>query len=281
MAIDRTSELGYDLLEFPRLDPRRFDIAALGRHASDRGLKTTVSMGLPVACDVSSEDPEVVRRGEAMLEEAVGVARDVGAHKLAGVIYSAHQKYPTAPTRRGWQNSVAVLARVAEKARTAEVTINLELVNRFETNLLNTVAQGMAFIDEAGSDNLFLHLDTFHMNIEETDPAQAIRLAGDRIGYFHVGESNRGFLGSGTIDFDSIFDALVGVGYADYLAFESFSSEIVDQTLSIACAIWRNVWTDNVALARHAKSFVEMHYQEAERRADEYRLATRPVPSRV
>ena len=148
--------------------------------------------------------------------------------------------------------------------------MNLELVNRFETNLLNTVEQGLAYIRDTGSDNVFLHLDTFHMNIEETDPAQAIRLAGDRLGYFHVGESNRGYPGSGTIDFERIFDALVAVGYTDFITFESFSSEIVDQVLSIACAIWRNVWTDNVALARQAKVFVEMRLAEAQRRAEAY-----------
>jgi len=271
MAIERTSELGYDLLEFPRLDPRNFDIAALGRRAAARGLKTALSMGLPVSGDVSSEDEDVVRRGEAMLEEAVSVTRDLGGQKLAGILFSAHQKYNTAPTGRGRRNSVAVLGRVAEKARAGGVTLNLELVNRFESNLLNTVSQGLAFIEEVGSDNIFLHLDTFHMNIEESDPAQAIKLAGDRLGYFHVGESNRGYLGSGTIDFARIFDALVEVGYSDYLSFESFSSEIVDQSLSIACAIWRNVWTDNASLARHAKMFVEMRYAEAQRKADAYR----------
>ena len=277
MAMERTSELGYDLLEFPRLDPRKFDIAALGRRRGELGLKAAVSMGLPVDGDVSSEDPAIVRRGEAMLEEAVAVTRDVGGHKLAGIIYSAHRKYATAPTRKGWQNSVAVLARVAEKARAAGVTLNLELVNRFESNLLNTVAQGLAFIRDTGSDNIFVHLDTFHMNIEEADPARAIRLAGDQIGYFHIGESNRGYLGSGTINFDTVFDALIDVGYADCISFESFSSEVVDQDLSMTCAIWRNVWTDNVSLARHAKSFVQMRSAEAQRRADAYRTRQAPV----
>ena len=270
MAIERTRELGYDLLEFPRLDPAKFDIAALGRRVAASGLRATLSMGLPVPCDVSSEDADTVRRGEARLREAVAVARDLGARKLAGILYSAHRKYPTAPTAHGWRNSTGTVARVAEAARAAGVTLNLELVNRFETNLLNTVEQGLAFIRDTGSDNVFLHLDTFHMNMEETDFGRAIRLAGDRLGYFHVGESNRGFLGSGTIDFARIFDALVDVGYDDDIAFESFSSEIVDQELSIACAIWRNMWTDNVALARHARSFIEMRYGEARRRAAAY-----------
>ena len=82
-----------------------------------------------------------------------------------------------------------VITRVAEKAKAVGVTINLEIVNRFESSLLNTAAEGMDFLRDTVMDNVYLHLDTFHMNIEEADPAQAIALAGDRLGYFHVGEA--------------------------------------------------------------------------------------------
>ena len=142
----------------------------------------------------------------------------------------------------------------------------LEVVNRFETNLLNTTAQGMKFIDDTGSDHVRLHLDTFHMNIEEANPAAAIRLAGDRLGYFHIGESNRGYLGDGVIDFDLIFDALLDIGYARDVVFESFSSAIVDEGLSLACAIWRDTWTKNDSLAAHARQFIETKHAEAQRR---------------
>ena len=113
-----------------------------------------------------------------------------------------------------------VITRVAEKAKAVGVTINLEIVNRFESNLLNTAAEGMDFLRDTVMDNVYLHLDTFHMNIEEADPAQAIALAGDRLGYFHVGESHRGYLGSGTIDFAPILDALIAQNYDDYITIE-------------------------------------------------------------
>ena len=122
-------------------------------------------------------------------------------------------------------------------------------------------------------DNIFLHLDTFHMHIEEADPVQAIRLAGNRLGYFHVGESNRGYLGAGTIKFEPIFDALVETGYDDFITFELFSSEVVDKDLSITCGIWRNTWTDNVDVARHAKAFIESRMAEARRKAEVARAA--------
>ena len=150
--------------------------------------------------------------------------------------------------------------------RQAGVELVLEIVNRFETNLLNTTAQGLDFIKATGSDHVTLHLDTFHMNIEEANPAAAIRLAGDKIGYFHIGESNRGYLGDGVIDFDRTFDALLDIGYDRDITFESFSSAVVDEGLSLACAIWRDTWTDNMPLAKHAKAFIELKLAEAVRR---------------
>ena len=266
-AMQKSHDLGYRLIEFPRLDPRRFRVADLQKRLESFGLGVVVTMGLPLHSDISSEDAATVARGEALLRDAVAVARDLGATKLGGIIFSAHTKYQTPPTRKGWDNSVAVLTRVAEHARPAGVTLNLEVVNRFESNLLNTTAQGLAFIRDTGMDNILLHLDAFHMNIEEADPAQAIRSAGSRLGYFHIGESNRGYLGSGTVDFPAIFDALVDIGYDDFVTFESFSSEVVDADLSITCGIWRNTWTDNVALARHARFYIEERMAEARRKA--------------
>lgn len=266
-AMEKSHALGYRLIEFPRLDPTKFDIAWLAGRLREFELGVVVTMGLPFDADISSEDAAVVQRGRAMLHDAVAVTRDLGGGKLGGIIFSAHGKYPAPPTRRGWDNSVGVLTGLAETARAAGVTLNLEVVNRFESNLLNTTAQGLAFIRDTGMDNIYLHLDTFHMNIEEADPAQAIRACGDRLGYFHIGESNRGFLGSGTVDFPATFDALVEAGYDDFVTFESFSSEVVDRDLSITCGIWRNTWTDNVAVARHAKSYIEERFAEARRKA--------------
>jgi len=266
-AMKKSHDLGYGLIEFPRLDPKKFDVNWLAKRLQDYGLKVVVTMGLPVDSDVSSEDPAVVKRGEAVLAEAISITRDLGGSKLGGIIFSAHTKYQSMPTQKGWDNSVAALARAAGIGKAAGVSMNLEVVNRFESNLLNTAAQGLAFIEQSGSDNIFLHLDTFHMNIEEADPVLAVRSAGKKLGYFHIGESNRGFLGSGVINFPAIFDALLEIDYQDWITFESFSTEVVDKDLSIICAIWRNTWTDNVEVARLAKAYIEARMGESARKA--------------
>ena len=265
-AMEKSAECGYRIIELAYLRPEEFDLDRLSKRARALDLDIVVTMGLPRSADVSSEDPAVVRAGVTLLANAVKAVRDVGGIRLGGILYSAHTKYAQMPTERGRKNSAAAIAKTAEIAEGSGVELVLEIVNRFETNLLNTAAQGLAFIKETGSDSVRLHLDTFHMNIEEVDPAMAIRLAGDKVGYFHVGESNRGYLGAGVVNFDRIFDALVEIGYARDIVFESFSSTIVDEALSVACGIWRDTWTENLPLAKHAKRFIEIRYEEAQRR---------------
>jgi D-psicose/D-tagatose/L-ribulose 3-epimerase len=266
MALEKSAACGYRTIEFAYLRPEKFDLDRLARRAQSLDVEIGVTMGLPREADISSQDEAVVRRGEELLTNAVKAVRDIGGNKLGGILYSAHTKYNSLPTERGWKNSVAAIAKTAEVAKSASVDLVLEVVNRFETNLLNTTAQGLRFIDETGSDHVLLHLDTFHMNIEEANPAAAIRLAGDKLGYFHIGESNRGYLGDGVINFDLIFDALLDINYQRDIVFESFSSAVVDEGLSLACAIWRDTWTDNQPLAVHAKQFIELKYAEAQRR---------------
>jgi D-psicose/D-tagatose/L-ribulose 3-epimerase len=266
MALEKSAACGYQTIEFAYLRPENFDLDRLAKKAQSLDMEIGVTMGLPLDKDVSSEDEATVRNGEAMLADAVKAVRDVGGNKLGGILYSAHTKYRSMPTERGWRNSAAAIGRTADLAAAAGVDLVLEVVNRFESNLLNTTAQGLRFLKDTGSDHVRLHLDTFHMNIEEANPAAAIRLAGDKIGYFHVGESNRGYLGDGVIDFDRIFDALLDIDYQRDIVFESFSSKVVDEGLSLACAIWRDVWTENQPLAEHAKKFIEEKYAEAKRR---------------
>jgi D-psicose/D-tagatose/L-ribulose 3-epimerase len=266
MALRKTAEHGYRTIEFAYLKPEKFKLDQLAKLAQSLDVEIGVTMGLPVDKDISSEDSATVKAGQAMLADAVHAVRDIGGNKLGGILYSAHTKYNSAPSQRGWDNSAATIARIADQAQAAGVDVVLEIVNRFETNLLNTTAQGLKFIADTGSSHVRLHLDTFHMNIEEANPAAAIRLAGDRLGYFHIGESNRGYLGDGVINFDLIFDALLDIDYQRDIVFESFSTTVVDEALSLACAIWRDTWTDNDPLAAHAKQYIELKMDEAHRR---------------
>ncbi|MGY3564052.1 D-psicose/D-tagatose/L-ribulose 3-epimerase [Bradyrhizobium sp. USDA 4472] len=275
-TLANTKEAGFDLIEFSYLDPANVDIDRLAGRIAELDLGVVISIGLPAEGDISSADSAIAARGIEILNRTIALTRDLGGRKLGGILSSAHGLQTTASTRDQWNRSAATLAEAAERAKAAGVTLNLEIVNRFESNLLNTSAQGLAFIEDSGSDNIFLHLDTFHMNLEEADIGLAIRRAANKIGYVHIGESHRGFLGTGNIDFAAVFDALTAIGYKDDLSFESFSSEIVDENLSRKAAIWRNLWTDNMELARHARRFIALGLETARRKAELVRAAQRP-----
>lgn len=263
-AIEQTAALGYDIIEIPALDPSSIDARFTRQVAERNKLGITISLGLDDACDISSDDPERVRRGERRLHEALAVGRDLGATHMCGILYSGFQKYARPPTASGMAQSVEVLQRICAEAAKSDITIGLEVVNRYESNVLNTAAQAVEFCKRVGAPNCKVHLDTYHMNIEEADIEAAIRQTGEHLGYFHIGESNRGYLGAGSVDFDKIFRGLAQAGYQGPITFESFSSAVVNPQLSGILAIWRNLWDDGYDLARHAKAFIEANLRSAQ-----------------
>lgn len=262
-AIEKTAEIGYDYIEIPALDPRSIDVDFTRKQLEKANLEATLSLGLAPESDISSEDADKIARGEATLKEAVALARDIGSTHVCGILYSAFTKYYAPPSEKGIENSREVLRRVAEEAQKSEVTIGLEVVNRYESNVLNTAAQAVAMCQQIGAPNVKVHLDTYHMNIEENDFMSALIETGDDLGYFHVGEAHRGYLGSGSLDFDRIFRGLVYANYTGPITFESFSSTVVNQELASILGIWRNLWDDGYDLAVHAKAFMEAKLKSA------------------
>ena len=274
-AIARTAEIGYDLIEVSTLEPRSVDVDFTRRQLEQAGLGATYSLGLDAESDISSNDREKEKRGRAKLEDAVAMARDIGATHVAGILFSAFQKYAVPTTAEGVKRSVEVLQRVAETAAKSDVILGLEVVNRYETNVLNTAAQGVEMCRRIGAPNVKVHLDVYHMNIEESDIGQAIIETGPYLGYFHTGDSHRGYLGSGSIDLAGAFRALVKANYQGPITFESFSSRVVGQPLEGILGIWRNLWEDSRDLASHALMYTRAQLkaaEEARRQAERSRL---------
>jgi D-psicose/D-tagatose/L-ribulose 3-epimerase len=257
-AVSSSAAAGYDLIELAALDPWAFDTDMTAALLQEHGLTAGVSLGLSDETDVSSEDPDAVAAGRRLLSQAVNLVRDVGGDYLGGVIFGKLGRYTAPPTERGRANSVESMQLLADQAAESGITLGMEFCNRYETNLLNTTEQTLAFIEDIDRPNVVAHLDTYHMNIEETsfrEPVLAAAAAG-RLGYVHVGESHRGQLGTGSIPWAEFFGALQEVGYDGTITFESFSSEVVHPSLSSALSIWRNLWTDNEELARGARTFL-------------------------
>ncbi|WFP50521.1 sugar phosphate isomerase/epimerase [Methylomonas sp. EFPC3] len=259
-AIAGAARAGYDYIEIALLDPWQIDVALTKDLLQEYNLRAHASLGLSAATDVTSTDPAIVAKGDELLRKATDVLYALGGSELCGVIYCALGKYPGPASRENRANSVAAMQRLADYAADKGINIDLEVVNRYETNIMNTGLEGLAFLDEVDRPNAFLHLDTYHMNIEEDGMAKSVLAAGDRLGYVHIGESHRGYLGTGNVDFASFFNALKQIDYRGPITFESFSSEIVDPKLSNTLCVWRNLWHDSDDLAGKALDFIKQRY---------------------
>jgi D-psicose/D-tagatose/L-ribulose 3-epimerase len=255
-AVDRTAEAGFDILEFSLHDSINLDVAHTRQLLETKGIRAACSRGLARDADVSSEDPAVVARGEQLLHDSLALTAGIGGTILTGALYSAFGKAAGPLTRVGRDNIVRVLRDLAKEAEQVGVTLGLEVCNRYETNVVNTARDALRLADDIGADNVMVHLDTYHMNIEEKDFAAPVRELGDRLGYVHIGENDRGYLGSGHLDFGSFFDALAEIDYRGALTFESFSSAVLAPGLSNDLAIWRNLWDDGFDLAVQARRFL-------------------------
>lgn len=263
LAISSTAAAGFDIIEIPALDPARIDIRDTASRLATHGIRATISLGLAPDADINSEDRASIERGRRTLMDALAVTRGLESDYLGGVIFSSMMKYghPTTDTSR--RNSASVIKELAQEAARDNITIGLEFVNRYESNLLNTVQQTLDFMDLVDESNVVVHADVYHMNIEENGFRAPLLLCGDRLGYVHIGESNRGYLGQGTIDFDEVFGALADMDYTGPMTFESFSSAVVDPQLSNTLAVWRNLWSDGMDLATNAREFIASGMERA------------------
>jgi D-psicose/D-tagatose/L-ribulose 3-epimerase len=262
-AIRNSAEAGYGLIEIPALDPSTIDVEHTKKVLKDFGMKGACSLGLTFDADINSEDMESVARGEARLMDALSVVEGIGGDYLGGVIYSALGKYTLPTTPKAKENAVNVLRKLAKEAGKRGITIGLEPVNRYESNLINTGEQALEIIEMIGEPNVVVHLDVYHMNIEEQDMVSPVFAVKEKLGYVHIGASHRGALGTGNIDFPAFFGVLAQVGYTGTITFESFSSAVVHPDLSSTLAIWRNLWIDNKSMARSAHDFMHQHIVDA------------------
>jgi D-psicose/D-tagatose/L-ribulose 3-epimerase len=152
---------------------------------------------------------------------------------------------------------------LARKAKSAGVRIGLEALNRYESNFINTLDQAATFCKRVGSDALFVHADLFHMNIEEGDLAKSVEGVKDLLGYVHIAESHRGYLGTGNTDWKKFFGALAKAKYQGPITFEAFSPAVLGFDFAGFIALWRDPFTDPDDIAAKSLTFMRKHIKEA------------------
>ncbi len=235
-ALPRLKEFGVGLVEIPLLRPQEIDIAAALAVAKEFEIALTCSLGLPKHFDIVENPDEVI----AFLEIALDVTAALGAECLSGVTYGTIGKVSgQPPTARELDAVVTIIARGGDAAKARGLRLGVEPCNRYETHLMNTAADAVGLIERSGADNVVVHLDTYHMNIEEAGMAEGFRAAGRYLGYVHLSESNRGVPGSGTIDWDGAFAGLAGIGFDGPVVLESFNHMHPD--IASGLAVWKPV----------------------------------------
>jgi D-psicose/D-tagatose/L-ribulose 3-epimerase len=218
--VERLLEYGVGLFEIPLLRPQEIDTRRTRSFASRWGVELVPSLGLPRALDIVERSQE----GLDFLEPAFRVCAEVGSFGLSGVTYGTIGKTTgRAPTQKEIDGVCRFLERAAKRAKGYGLKLGIEPCNRYETHLINRGKDAVRIIERVGADNIFVHLDTYHMHIEEESFAAGFEATAPYLGYVHVSEANRGVPGRGMLNWPAAFKALADIGYAGPITLESMN----------------------------------------------------------
>jgi D-psicose/D-tagatose/L-ribulose 3-epimerase len=233
---------GFDTAEIPVEALEHINPAKV-RAAAD---KAGIAIGTICACMGTGRDfrgsPADQATASAYVKGLIDQAVILGAHSLIGPLYSVVGRtgaHTDEEKKAHFDLVVKNLKPLAKYAESKGVILAIEPLNRFETDFLNTVDQGLKLVKAIGSKAVKLHLDTFHMNIEEKNQAAAILKTGNLLGHFHACGSDRGTPGGDHIDWKPIVAALKKVGYKGDVVIESFTTDV--KVIARAAAIWRKI----------------------------------------
>ncbi len=234
--MDRLKEYGIGLLEIPLLRPEEIDTKRTRAFGSRYGVELVPSLGLPRSLDIVENPGD----GLDFLEPAFRVCAEVGSFGLGGVTYGTIGKTTgRAPTRKEIDGVCRFLDRAAKLARSHGLKLGIEPCNRYETHLINTGKDAAKIIERVGAENIFIHLDTYHMHIEEESFAAGFAAAAPYLGYVHVSEANRGVPGRGMLDWAACMKAIAEIDYRGAITLESMNH--VDVDIAGGLAVWKPV----------------------------------------
>ncbi len=250
----KAAAAGYDGVEISLVAGLEMDIPLIARTAAEHGLTVLCSTGLSPEMDISSPVSDVRRAGVDHLRRCLEQAAELGSPILGGVTYATWMGFPERDHDGYRERSAETLAEVAPYARRLGVDICLEVLNRFETFMFNTVSDCLRFIDMVGEEGVLAELDTFHMNMEEDDLADAVRRAAGRIGHVQVAANNRRAPQYGHIDWTAFRAALDEAGYGGWVVFETFPNSRAET--GRATYAWRDLTDDPDGDAAQAAAFI-------------------------
>jgi D-psicose/D-tagatose/L-ribulose 3-epimerase len=249
-----------DFIEIALLNAPGVDAAHTRALLEKHDLRAVCSLGLPEAVWASRHPDAAIE----YLRVAIDKTAELGGLALSGVIYGGiGERTGVAPTQAEYDNVARVLTAAARHAKARGIELGVEPVNRYENHLINTGWQAVEIIERIGADNVFIHLDTYHMNIEEKGAGNGILDAREHLKYIHLSESDRGTPGCGTCDWDEVFATLAAIGFKGGLAMESFIN--MPPELAYGLSVWRPVAKDEAEVMGNGLPFLR-------NKAAQYRL---------
>ncbi len=252
--------MGFDLVEIALEDRSSSHIAKIKEGLGHFDLGCCICGSFGPERDILSKDESIRELGRQYIKESIDLCRELEADILVGPTYSVGIKPELLlPEKKEemWQRSVRNLQKVCRHAEKNNVTIAVEALNRYETNFITTVDDALRLVREVGSPALKIHLDTYHMNIEEKNLGEAIEKAGDFLYHLHASENDRGTPGSGNVDWEDVAHSLKRINYNKSVVIESLATIPENRDLAEAARIWRSYEVDPDTLAENGLKFLK------------------------
>lgn len=233
-AISEAGKVGFDFIEIPLLDPTSFDAASHKAALQKAGIGATASLVLPKGTHM----PAYPEKARDFLYKVLEQVEAIDSQYLGGCIaYDLGYLTGQGPTEQEIATVIDVLKDVAGEAKRRGITLALEACNRYETYLFNSLEDTASTIRKVGVDNLKLHADTYHMNIEEEGFYNALVNTADVLDYIHMSESHRGLVNTGTVIWDQVWRGLKDANFTGKLVLESFAA--INPEIAAATCLWR------------------------------------------
>jgi D-psicose/D-tagatose/L-ribulose 3-epimerase len=250
-AIAKTAEYGFDMMEIILPASLDFDPKTVKKQLLEKQISGRCTLNLPPDCHI----PFYPEKATTIIKAALDKVAEMDSDFLGGVLHSAIAQFTGQPCTKEERIIVQqVFTEVAAYARERNITIAPEPVNRYESYVFTAAGEVLEMIDNIGTENIGLHLDTFHMNIEEHNFYDPVVSAGNRLKHLHITESDRGMTGEGNVHWDDLFRGLAEINYQGPLVLENFSSQIKE--LVGPTSLWRPSKYNSEDLAKGSLAFM-------------------------
>lgn len=254
----KISEMGYDIVEIPVEDPSLIDVKAVKAALKEFGLRAEICGAFGPTRDLTHDDPAFHKTSFEYIESSMEIGYELGSSIFAGPMYSAVGKarlVSPEQKKKEWDRAATNLYKVGEMAAQRGLQLGIEPLNRFESDLINTAEDVVALIKDINHPSAKMMLDGFHMNIEERNIEEAIKLAGDKLVHIQVSENYRGTPGTGQARWEDFRKGLEAINYQGAVCIESFTPQ-VKELAGLVC-IWKPLAASQDEFAEQGLKFLK------------------------